>query len=116
MKHETIEKVFSPKLSPELLEESKRIAAMSDEDIDLTEMPEWTDFSNAVRGKFYRPVKKQVTLRVDADVLEWFKPVLSIVEGAKQGGKRGSQTAINAALRKVVEDEMKRAGRVWGGG
>ena len=102
MKHETIEKVFSPKLSPELLEESKRIAAMPDEDIDLTEMPEWTDFSNAVRGKFYRPVKKQVTLRVDGDVLEWFK--------AKQGGKRGYQTAINAALRKVVEDEMKRAG------
>ena len=102
MKHETIEKVFSPKLSPELLEESKRIAAMPDEDIDLTEMPEWTDFSNAVRGKFYRPVKKQVTLRVDADVLEWFK--------AKQGGKRGYQTAINAALRKVVEEEMKRAG------
>ena len=102
MKHETIEKVFSPKLSPELLEESKRIAAMPDENIDLTEMPEWTDFSNAVRGKFYRPVKKQVTVRLDADVLEWFK--------AKQGGKRGYQTAINAALRRVVEDEMKRAG------
>ena len=32
--------------------------------------------------------QKAVTLRVDADVLEWFKPVLSNVEGAKQGGKR----------------------------
>ena len=55
-------------------------------------------------------VKKQVTLRVDADMLEWFKPVLSDVEGAKQGGKRGYQTAINAALRRVVEDEVKQAG------
>ena len=51
-----------------------------------------------------------VRLWLDADVLDCFKPVLSIVEGAKQGGKRGYQTAINAALRKVVEDEMKRAG------
>jgi uncharacterized protein (DUF4415 family) len=51
-----------------------------------------------VRGKFYRPVKKQVTLRLDADVLDWFK--------AQQGGARGYQTAINAALRKVVDEEM----------
>ena len=51
-----------------------------------------------------------VRLWLDADVLDCFKPVLSIVEGAKQGGKRGYQTAINAALRRVVEDEMKRAG------
>ncbi len=53
---------------------------------------------------------KTVRLWIDADALEWFKPVQSIVEGAKQGGKRGYQTAINAALRKVVEEEMKRAG------
>jgi uncharacterized protein (DUF4415 family) len=43
-----------------------------------------------------------VTVRLDADVLEYFK--------AKQGGARGYQTAINAALRKVVEDEMRKAG------
>ena len=95
-------KVHTPKLTPELIAESERIAAMPDDTIDLTDMPEVTDWSNWTRGKFYRPVKKQVTLRVDADVLEWFK--------AKQGGKRGYQTAINAALRRVVEDEMKRAG------
>ena len=78
------------------------LAAMPDDTIDLSDMPEVTDWSKWTRGKFYRPVKKQVTLRVDADVLEWFK--------AKQGGKRGYQTAINAALRRAVEDEMKRAG------
>jgi uncharacterized protein (DUF4415 family) len=42
---------------------------------------------------------KLVKLWLDADVLEYFK--------AKQGGKRGYQTAINAALRKVVEEQMR---------
>jgi uncharacterized protein (DUF4415 family) len=89
-------------LTPELKAELEALAAMPDDTIDLSDMPEVTDWSGWVRGKFYRPVKKQVTVRLDADVLEWFK--------AKQGGKRGYQTAINAALRKVVEDEMRKAG------
>ena len=66
----------------------KRLAAMRDEDIDTSDIPEVTDWSGATVGKFYRPVKKQVTLRIDADVLAWFKA---------QGGKY--QTALNAALR-----------------
>ena len=45
----------------------------------------------------YRPVKKPVTLRLDADVIAWFK---------KEG--RRYQTRINAALRTVMEREMKR--------
>lgn len=45
---------------------------------------------------FYRPLKKPVTLRLDADVLAWFK---------KDG--RRYQTRINGALRKVMEREMK---------
>jgi uncharacterized protein (DUF4415 family) len=45
---------------------------------------------------FYRPLKKPVTLRLDADVIAWFK----------KDGKR-YQTRINAALRKVMEREMK---------
>ena len=45
---------------------------------------------------FYRPLKKPVTLRLDADVIAWFK---------KEG--RRYQTRINAALRKVMEREMK---------
>ena len=44
----------------------------------------------------YRPVKKPVTLRLDADVLAWFQ----------QGG-RGYQTRINRALRKVMVEERK---------
>ena len=95
--------IHKPKgLTPELAAELDALAAMPDDTIDLSDMPEVTDWSNWTRGKFYRPVKKQVTVRLDADVLEWFK--------AKQGGARGYQTAINAALRKVVEDEMLKAG------
>jgi len=78
-----------------------RLAAMPDEEIDLSDMPEVTDWSNAVRGKFFRPVKQQVTLRLDADVLHWFK--------THAEGSRGYQTQINAALRRFVGEEAKRA-------
>lgn len=84
-------------LTPEIKAQLEEIAAMPDDTIDLSDMPEVTDWSNWTRGKFYRPVKRQVTLRLDADVIEWFK--------AQQGGARGYQTAINAALRKVVDGE-----------
>lgn len=47
-------------------------------------------------GILYRPIKKPVTLRLDADVLAWFK---------KQG--RGYQTRINQALRKVMMGRPK---------
>jgi uncharacterized protein (DUF4415 family) len=89
-------------LTPEIIAELDALAAMPDDTIDLSDMPEVTDFTGWVRGKFYRPVKKQVTLRLDADLIEWFK--------AKQGGARGYQTAINAALRKAVEGERRKAG------
>ena len=47
-------------------------------------------------GDLYRPLKKPITVRLDADVLAWFK----------REGKR-YQTRINLALRKVMEREMK---------
>ena len=48
-------------------------------------------------GVLYRPIKKPVTLRLDADVIAWFK---------KSG--RGYQTRINRTLRKVMEEETKK--------
>lgn len=90
----------NPKLTPEMIAQLDALAAMPDEDIDLSDIPEKLDWSNAVRGKFYRPVKQQVTLRLDADLIHWFK--------TSEGG-RGYQTRINAALRRYVEDEAKRA-------
>lgn len=53
--------------------------------------PEWAEL--------YKPIKKPVTLRLDADVLAWFK---------RQG--RGYQTRINRALRKLMLDDRKKAG------
>ena len=44
----------------------------------------------------YKPVKKPVTLRLDADVLAWF-----------QRAGRGYQTRINRALRKTMIEERK---------
>jgi uncharacterized protein (DUF4415 family) len=102
MKDDNMRTVISPRLTPELLAESLRIAQMPDEDIDFSDIPPLSEdfWKNAVRGKFYRPNKKQVTLRLDADLIDWFK--------ARQGGARGYQTAINAALRGVVEEERRK--------
>jgi len=73
-------------------ERLKRLAAMPDKTIDTSDIPEaplgaWTD---AERGRFFRPKKEAVTIRLDADLLDWFR---------RQSGGRGYQTAINAALR-----------------
>jgi len=46
--------------------------------------------------EFYKPIKKPVTLRLDADVLAWFR----------RDGRR-YQTRINGALRRVMEREME---------
>ena len=69
---------------------------MPDDEIDTSDIPERRDWSGGEVGKFYRPVKQQITLRIDADVLAWFKA---------QGGKY--QSAVNAALR----EHMVRKGK-----
>jgi uncharacterized protein (DUF4415 family) len=72
----------------------KRIAAQNDENIDFSDIPEldadW--FARAVRGKFYRSAKELVSIRLDKDVIAFFR---------KQGA--GYQTRINDALRKSME-------------
>ena len=70
-----------------------RLAKMEDKDIDTSDIPELGDdfFLNA---ELRVPVKKPVTLRLDADVLEWFK-----------AGGKGYQTRINQLLRKYMETQ-----------
>ena len=74
----------------------QRLDAMTEEDIDLSDCPEITPelFAKAVvqRGLPVSTNKAQVTLRIDRDVLEWFK---------SQG--RGYQTQINALLKAYME-------------
>jgi len=67
------------------------LARKHDEDIDTSDIPEVRDWSGAVVGKFYRPVKEAVSIRLDADILAWFK-----------GQGCGYQTRINEALRKAM--------------
>jgi len=76
----------------QLRSEIEALAAVPDNEIDTSDIAERRDWSKAEIGKFYRPTKQQVTLRIDADVLAWFKA---------QGGKY--QSALNAALRDYVE-------------
>ncbi len=61
--------------------------------LDDPDAPEMLLVGKAEVGKFYRPIKKQITLRIDADVLAWFK---------QQPGKY--QTLINKALRDYTRD------------
>ena len=79
-------------LTPKLQAELDALAAMPESEIDTTEMPPITDWSGAVRGPFFRPIKRPLSLRVDADILVWFQ---------RQGP--GYQTRMNFALREFVE-------------
>jgi len=49
------------------------LEALPDNRIDTSDIPEQADWSDAARGLLYRPVKQQVTLRLEADVVAWFK-------------------------------------------
>ena len=74
--------------------EIARLANLPDDQIDTTDIPEILDWSDARRGVFYRPLKQQITLRLDADVIAWFK--------AHAPNGRGYQTHINRTLREHV--------------
>lgn len=96
MKKESSENIVRakgyPKLTEEQLEDLRKLAAMPDDSIDYSDIPEITDFSGFVVGKLYRPVKETVTIRLDSDVIRWLK----------QGGK-GYQSRLNALLRKEMQ-------------
>lgn len=68
-----------------------------DDQLDLSDVPEITDWNNAVRhGQFYRPVKQQTSVRLDADVLAWLK-----------GQGKGYQTRINKILREAMLEDLR---------
>ncbi len=85
------------KASKKQMKELTVLAALRDEKIDLTDLPEVLDWSGAVVGKYYRPIKKSLTIRLDADVLAWLKA---------QGS--GYQTRINMMLRAAMENRARR--------
>jgi uncharacterized protein (DUF4415 family) len=76
----------------------KKLAQRPDSEIDFSDIPELTEkfWRNAVRNPFYRPVKKQLTLRLDADVIAWLR---------RQG--KGYQTRANALLRAAMLEDVE---------
>jgi len=78
-------------------EKLRKIAALPDTQIDLDDMPELTveQLAAMERGKLYRPIKKQITARLDADVLHWLK----------SKGK-GYQTRMNDLLRAAMLNDL----------
>ena len=95
-----MKKEISDRLTPAQQAEIDALAALPDNKIDTREMPEIRDWSGARRGVFFRPIKKQLTLRIDADVIAWFK--------SHTPNGDGYQTSINRALREYVEQHTER--------
>lgn len=86
-------------ITPELLEDMSR-SNRPDVEIDSAGVPEATDLSTAYRGLFYRPVKESISIRLDADVVAWFRA---------QGSP--NQRMMNAVLRHHMESQMRKRHR-----
>jgi uncharacterized protein (DUF4415 family) len=105
MKSRVITRKFDPtkppRLTPKLKAELEALEAMPDSEIDYSDIPPLDEkfWKNAVRNPYLRAVKQQLTLRLDADLIAWFK------RQAPNG--RGYQSAINAALREHVERQHR---------
>ena len=88
-------------LPSDVQEQIRALEALPDDQIDTTDAPAILDWSDAKRGVFYRAVKQQITLRLDADIIAWFRA------HARDG--RGYQTDINGALREHVQRTTRSA-------
>ncbi len=95
---------FDPRDPPPLTvaqrTEVEALESLSEDSIDTSDIPPLSDrfWKNAVRNPFYRPLKSQLTVRVDSDVLAWLR-----------SAGRGYQTKLNTILREaMVRDVTKR--------
>ena len=98
-----MKKGTSKRLTPKQRAELRSLAALPEDAIDTSDAPELLDWSGAKRGLFYRPIKQQLTLRLDADVVAWFKRHTTSNEGY--------QTRINRALREYMQGQADRTRR-----
>jgi uncharacterized protein (DUF4415 family) len=91
-----------PAISRKSRTDWKRVDALTDKQIDFSDIPEVTPemFARAVVRRGLKPVprKEQLTIRVDSDVLEWYR---------RQGP--GYQTRINALLRAYMQERVRTA-------
>ena len=90
--------LFTTPISDRERRELQRLARMPDSLIDLSDAPEGQPLGSEVHvGRFYRPIKQLVSLRVDADVLAWFR-----------GRGRKYQTYMNQVLRREMKARSRR--------
>lgn len=81
------------KVPEAIRKELAALAARAESEIDFSDLPatQAQDWASAVRGQFYRPLKQQLTVRIDADVVEWLK-----------GQGKGYQSRLNQILRSAM--------------
>jgi uncharacterized protein (DUF4415 family) len=85
--------LFTTPISDKQRRELKRLADLPDTQIDFSDAPERQPQASDVHvGRFYRPIKQLVSLRVDADVLHWFR-----------GRGKKYQTYMNEVLRREMQ-------------
>ena len=77
-----------------------KLAALPDSTIDYSDIPELDEsfFKHAIRNPYYRPVKEELTVSLDADVVAWLR---------RQG--EGYQTRLNQVLRKVMLEDARKS-------
>ena len=89
--------LFTRPLTKRQRAEVEALARMPDSAIDYSDAPAMDRLPREIHvGRFYRPVKQQISLRVDADVLAWFR---------SQSGKY--QTYINQVLRREMRSHAR---------
>ena len=86
-------------ITPDRRRKLAKLAERPDSEIDFSDLPPLKEsfWRNAVRNPFYRPVKQQLTVSLDADVVAWLR---------RQG--RGYQTRLNRVLREAMLDDIKK--------
>ena len=79
------------------------------------------DFSKGMRGAVVKvpPDKIRVTIRLDKDILDWFRRQVdeagggnyqTLINDALRGFVHRKQEALEATLRRVIRDELRRVG------
>ena len=94
----TVDLAKLPSLTKKQKADLATLSARPDSEIDFSDIPPLTEnfWKNAVRGKYYKPVKTSTTVRIDSDVLAWLRA---------QG--KGDQSRINAILRRKMLESLK---------
>jgi predicted DNA binding CopG/RHH family protein len=83
--------------------ELEALAAMPDAQIDLSDIPEITDWSGAIRGAYKRPLTRHVSIRLSA---------LDLAIANKLTAAKGLpyQTYIKSLLHEALAAEIRRSG------